>query len=51
MNDYIKNGYYTIQPNDTLISIAKKFHISVNDIILLNDFPEINKIKVGQKLI
>ncbi|WP_373357806.1 LysM peptidoglycan-binding domain-containing protein [Acinetobacter lactucae] len=51
INNYLKNGYYTIQPNDTLISIAEKFHINVNDIIKTNNILEINKIKVGQKII
>ncbi|MFD1629207.1 glucosaminidase domain-containing protein [Pseudopedobacter beijingensis] len=41
---------YTVAPGDTLYSIAKRFNVSVDDLIKLNYLTD-NNIKVGQELI
>lgn len=42
---------YLVQEGDTLISIAKKFNISVETILIANELEENSKLKLGQKLI
>lgn len=44
------NGYYEVQGGDTLFSIAKKNHVSIKEIMTLNDMKSAILIKVGQKL-
>ncbi|MCD6422092.1 LysM peptidoglycan-binding domain-containing protein [bacterium] len=41
---------YTVQPGDTLSSIAKKFGLSVDTLKWANNLPNIHRLKVGQKL-
>lgn len=45
----VKYNEYEVQKGDTLYSISKKFNISVNDLILLNNIID-NAIQIGQKL-
>ena len=42
---------YTIEEHDTLSSLAKKFDISLNTILIVNDLSSKSYIKPGQKLI
>lgn len=42
---------YIVQPGDTLFKIAKKFGVSVADIVAANNIKDPNRIDVGQKLI
>ncbi|WP_027185036.1 LysM peptidoglycan-binding domain-containing protein [Desulfovibrio inopinatus] len=41
---------YTVKKGDTLIEIAKKFHVSVSDLKKANSSIKASKIKIGQKL-
>ena len=43
------NEYYTIQQGDTLYSLSKRFNLSVNDLMKLNNLSD-NTISIGQKL-
>jgi len=42
---------YTVQPNDTLKSIAAKFDISLDTLLWANNLTKTSKIKTGQNLI
>ncbi len=42
---------YTVRQGDNLSTIAKQHNISVKDLAELNNIKDVNKIKVGQKLI
>lgn len=42
---------YFVQPGDTLWEIAKRYLVSVNDIVKLNDLQDKNKLTVGERLI
>ncbi|MBW7878236.1 MAG: LysM peptidoglycan-binding domain-containing protein [Chloroflexi bacterium] len=42
---------YTVQPGDTLFSIARRFAVSSNDLIRVNGIADPNRIRVGQKLV
>ena len=42
---------YVVQKGDTLSSIAKRFGVSVREIVELNDISNPNMIRVGQKLV
>ncbi|GGC78545.1 hypothetical protein GCM10007216_06280 [Thalassobacillus devorans] len=42
---------YTVKAGDTLYSIAKKYNVSVSDIVAANQLANANLIQVGQKLI
>jgi len=41
---------YFVKPGDTLWKIAKMFRSTVEDIALINDIEDVNKINVGQQL-
>ena len=41
---------YTVQPGDTLLAVAERFGITVEDLQAKNDLPDPNNIFVGQKL-
>lgn len=43
-------GHYTIQPGDTLFSIATRFGVSQDALAYVNDLPSIDTIYVGQTL-
>lgn len=45
-----KNVYYTVKRNDNLYEIAKQFHVSVDDLIELNNLTT-DKLQVGDKLL
>jgi len=42
---------YSVQPSDTLSSIAQKFDISLDTLLLANNLTKSSKIKIGQSLI
>ena len=42
---------YTIQKNDTLWDIAKKYHTTIDNITLINDIENIDKLKCGEKIL
>lgn len=42
---------YEVQPGDTLSSIGQKFKISVETIQYANNLTDVNRLKVGQKLV
>lgn len=42
---------YVVQPGDTLWCIAKRFNTSIDDIVMLNDIENPDKIYPGQKLL
>src|SRR5258706_3747000 len=44
-------GTYIVQPGDTLNIIARKFNVSVNDLISANNIPDPNHIVPGQQLV
>lgn len=48
--DLIHKVEYEVQPNDNLISIAKKFNINVASIAGSSDVQYVDQIKIGQKL-
>ena len=45
-----RTGCYTVQVNDTVLAIAKKFGITLDEIKSLNGMKGANSIKPGQKL-
>ena len=48
---YMKEGIrYTVQPGDSLTSIAKHYHSSVRAIMVANDISAPNKLFVGKEL-
>jgi LysM repeat protein len=48
---YMKEGVrYTVQPGDTLSSIAKKYHSTVRAIMAVNEIATPNKLYVGREL-
>lgn len=51
-NSSIKNSNeYQVQKNDTYYSIAKKYNLTVKELLSINNLSEESKLKVGQKLI
>jgi peptidoglycan-associated lipoprotein len=50
INTDIKDGYYTVEVNNTLFSIAKAFNISVDELLEMNNLKQSQNLKVGQKL-
>jgi LysM repeat protein len=42
---------YTVQPGDTLATIARQFETTVEAIIALNQLADPNQIEVGQQLV
>lgn len=42
---------YVVKPGDTLSSIAKKFDVSLDELIEINDITNVNSLVVGQSLI
>ncbi|WP_291490495.1 LysM peptidoglycan-binding domain-containing protein, partial [Desulfurella sp.] len=50
-NDYsLYLDHYTVQKGDTLYQIAKKFNVTIDDIVALNNLPD-KEITVGQVLL
>ena len=45
-----KTGCYTVKPGDTVLAIAKKFGITLDDVRALNGMKSDNSITPGQKL-
>lgn len=45
-----KKVYYVVKKGDTLISIAKKYKTTVDDLVKLNKIKNPNLIKIGEKL-
>lgn len=41
---------YTVQPGDTLLAVAERFGLTVEDLQAKNNLPDPNRISVGQKL-
>jgi len=46
-----KPTYVVVQKRDTLTKISKKYSVSIDNILKLNNLKDINKIILGQKLI
>ncbi len=42
--------WYTVQPGDTLAKLARRYRVSIDDIVAANHLPNPNRIRVGQKL-
>jgi lipoprotein NlpD len=42
--------YYTVQPGDTLYSIAQRYNVSIQDLQAWNNITDPKKLKVGQRL-
>jgi murein DD-endopeptidase MepM/ murein hydrolase activator NlpD len=42
---------YTVQPGDTLLSIALRYNLTLSDIVLANNLPDANFIFPGQQLL
>ena len=49
-NSHMKYMTYRIRKNDTILKIARRHHVSYNQILALNNLPNANRIWVGQKL-
>ncbi len=43
-------GYYSVQPGDTLFSIASRYDVSISELATLNHIYDVNAIYVGQVL-
>ncbi|WP_242824111.1 LysM peptidoglycan-binding domain-containing protein [[Clostridium] dakarense] len=43
-------GIYVVKSGDTLSGIAKKFNVTVDELVILNDIPNPNLIYPGQVL-
>ena len=41
---------HTVQPNEDLISIAKLYAVTVDEIVALNQLPANRSIQIGQRL-
>lgn len=48
--DAISTGKYTIEPNDTLLTIAKKFNVTSKELAKFNNIKTNATIRVGKKL-
>jgi len=42
---------YVVQPEDTLSSIAARFNVSLNDLMVANNISDPNVLSVGQELV
>jgi membrane-bound lytic murein transglycosylase D len=49
--DRIRNLYYTVKNGDTLSTIAKRYRISVNDLLSVNSLKSTRALKIGSVLI
>src|SRR5215813_5966235 len=43
-------GTYTVQPGDTLFSIAARFNVSISQLATINKVYDVNTVNVGQVL-
>ena len=50
-NNKEKNVYHIVRKSETIYSIAKKYNISVNDLLKLNGLTLKHNLKVGEKLL
>lgn len=48
--DAIAKGQYIVEPNDTLITIARKFNVDTKELVRLNKIKTSSTIRVGKKL-
>lgn len=46
----VRPATYTVQPGETLYSLARRFGLSVNDLIAWNNLPETGTVQTGQML-
>lgn len=49
--NFSNNGVHYVQPKENLYRISKAYHLSINELCLLNNINENTILKVGQKLL